>query len=845
MSVARLPRSRQSKSVASFSSSPGVMSVGSRSPRRHLLASAGLATALGVGVLGLTAVPALGQLPTGGQVVAGDVTIGAGMTVYQSSATGIVNWDSFSIGVGNQVGFANGSGATLNRVVGTDVSAIMGQLTGTGSVYLINQNGIVIGDTGRIDVGGDFVASTLDTTNDDWLGTPASTVYGDGTTVTGSVINRGYVTTGGILSLVGSRIENDGVLLAHPGGGSNTAYLSSGLRVRQIAPSGDEEPSVPTSFRSQVVDANTADVSIVGPGIIQDGTINYGSVRLEALGNDTYDIAIDHSGETRAQGDVWLLSSRAEGDGSLIRVAGGVDDRSRLLSEDGDIYVTSNGPAGQIEIDHAELSALGGAGRDIRLLANGGSVFLGSSADEPTVDFTETWEDGGIVTARTTELTAEAYEVVNTSEGLFTIVPPSPDDLLPRFGTTAVGYIHGYGDLIYSDGSGEDGYSLTIDQHTTLGVIEWDEFSIGEANTVWINNHGGATLNRVIGADISRINGSLFSDGSVYLVNENGIVIGNSGIVETDFSFVASTLPVETGDWVNGGVTYWGDNTIVGGQIENHGEVTSGHHIGFMAPHIVNTGELRSLYMDIFLNAGLWARHFNVEGGVFHGQVQQASEAHNFVGGTGIVNEGYLITQEGNIYLDAQGGSTYDQGVDFSGQLTSNDFTFIRSGFGGGTTTGGHIGIHDAFIESGQGRLYITAAYGGSVDIADTVITTSRDGGGIAVDISAQNGHVDLGSLDGEATVDFSEVWSVEAIVQMRAATYEATGYNVDYHTGDIYYITPPDNAVPGVVERAVVGGDPVSYQDALDQLDRFVGQVRPQDAEGEEDLLAALVGES
>jgi large exoprotein involved in heme utilization and adhesion len=82
-----------------------------------------------------------GALPNNGQYVAGQGAItssGNSVTVNQSSSHGIVNWQNFSIGQGNSVLFNNGSGATLNRVTGNQLSQIDGSLKATGSVYLIN-----------------------------------------------------------------------------------------------------------------------------------------------------------------------------------------------------------------------------------------------------------------------------------------------------------------------------------------------------------------------------------------------------------------------------------------------------------------------------------------------------------------------------------------------------------------------------------------------------------------------------------------------------------------------------------------------------------------------------------
>jgi filamentous hemagglutinin family protein len=43
------------------------------------------------------------------------------------------------------VAFNNGAGAKLNRVVGSHPSVIIGHLSATGSVYLINPQGVIVG----------------------------------------------------------------------------------------------------------------------------------------------------------------------------------------------------------------------------------------------------------------------------------------------------------------------------------------------------------------------------------------------------------------------------------------------------------------------------------------------------------------------------------------------------------------------------------------------------------------------------------------------------------------------------------------------------------------------------
>ena len=131
------------------------------SRRGLLLATTALTSSLLIG-------PALAQnLPTGGSVAAGSVTIAAPtstqLNITQASQSAVVNWQSFSVGQGSAVNIQqpNSTAALLNRVTGDTPSTIAGSITSNGQVYLVNPNGIAITSTGIVNTGGGFVASTL------------------------------------------------------------------------------------------------------------------------------------------------------------------------------------------------------------------------------------------------------------------------------------------------------------------------------------------------------------------------------------------------------------------------------------------------------------------------------------------------------------------------------------------------------------------------------------------------------------------------------------------------------------------------------------------------------------
>ena len=156
------------------------------------------------------------ELPTGGAAVAGSAAVtansGGAMTITQGSDRAVMAWDSFSIGAGGSVDIVQpGAGsALLNRVTGALPSRIDGRLGANGEVFLVNQNGIVVGASGRVDAAA-FVASTLDIADGDFMAGRLS-FSGDGASAT--VTNKGAIRIGpgGYAALLGGRVANDGLI---------------------------------------------------------------------------------------------------------------------------------------------------------------------------------------------------------------------------------------------------------------------------------------------------------------------------------------------------------------------------------------------------------------------------------------------------------------------------------------------------------------------------------------------------------------------------------------------------------------------------------------------------------
>jgi filamentous hemagglutinin family protein len=158
-------------------------------------------------------------LPTGGVVAAGGATIDSGAsrtTITQSTASTVINWQSFGIAAGQTVQFVQpgSTSVALNRVTGTDASNIMGSLQANGRVFLLNPNGVLFGSGASVNVGG-LVASTMSLSDAKFMaGDYAFTDAGSG-----SVVNQGNITAtdGGFVALMGKTVSNQGVISARLG----------------------------------------------------------------------------------------------------------------------------------------------------------------------------------------------------------------------------------------------------------------------------------------------------------------------------------------------------------------------------------------------------------------------------------------------------------------------------------------------------------------------------------------------------------------------------------------------------------------------------------------------------
>ncbi len=609
--------------------------------RSGLLTSSLLTSA----AFGLTAVSAVAApvLPTGGTVtsgVAGISTSGSSLTVTQSSQKAIISWQGFSIGQGATVNFNNGSGATLNRVSGSSASFIDGLLQATGTVYIVNPNGVIIGKTGVVNTGGTFVATTLDVTDKAFLGSGPLTFSGPSTA---SVVNLGKVgSLGGNVALIAQTVVNQGTLTAAAG----TVGLAAG--------------SIVTLTDSTADDGGLIAVQLgeAGTGLTNEGAIAAAAVELRAQHGNIYALAgnpgaaIDATGVSGKGGKIFLVSQTGtttvqgaldaqgpNGSGGTIETSGGKLDLGQALI---------NAHGGTWLIDPYDLTIDSKAATTIDTALNSGTSVVeqttstgvagygtsnSSGVGNITVASALTWSSGAT-------LTLDAYRSIHIDAPI-SITGGGGLVLKTNDGGTGGDLYFGLGDSV-TFASGQTGQSLTINGTSyslvyTMAQLQALNGKSGAyalaqdqaPTTAYAGSVGGVfngtleglghtlaglTVNGTTGGDtglFSQIVGGVVRDLALQNATVSGGAYSNTGAVagyikNSTLANIAMTGQVSGAKYVGGLVGTASGSTLV--NVMATGSVAStGAYAGGLVAYAERGSSIREATANVAVSAGSYA----------------------------------------------------------------------------------------------------------------------------------------------------------------------------------------------------------------------------------------------
>ena len=337
-------------------------------------------SALAVALAFAPAIVLAQTLPTAPSVVHGSANVtrpGAGqMNVQQNTQNVVINWQSFSIGANGRVVFnqPNAQSVALNRVTGSDPSAIFGSLAANGKVFLVNPNGVLFGAGASVNVGG-LVASTLNISDTDF--SAGRYHFTRGNAAPAGVANEGSLQAapGGVIALVGSTASNRGTITAPQG----TLALASGKTVTL-----DFQGDGLTQLR--VTEADLQALAANAGTLSSDG----GRVLMLADATQATGFVVNQGGIVRArsltQGPGGVLIAGGAGD---VSVTGSIDTQGGSGQRGGDVTVSGRN-VGLLEAGRIDASGDQGGGH-VQLVA---TSVAGAG--------------GGLVVARDTQIHVDA-----------------------------------------------------------------------------------------------------------------------------------------------------------------------------------------------------------------------------------------------------------------------------------------------------------------------------------------------------------------------------------------------------------------------------------------------------
>ncbi len=271
----------------------------------------------------------------------------------------------------------------------------------------------------------------------------------------------------------------------------------------------------------------------------------------------------------------------------------------------------------------------------------------------------------------------------------------------------------------------------TIHQQTDRAVIDWSTFNIasGEKTQFIVPDATSATLNRVLDGGPSLLNGTLSSNGQVFLINASGIVFGRGSVVDVA-GLTASTLDLSNRMFMAGGQMAYSGSTTAG--VTNAGSIrASSGDVFLIGFQVRNSGVIRAPNGTVGLAAGTDV--LIMPAGDERVIVRNAAGPRR---GTGVTNSGLI---EANVAeLKAHGGNVYALAIRNTGRIAATAATkqggrIILSADGGRIQSTGSLVARGPAGNGGQIR--INAGSKGSATLSGRVDAngTTGQGGSIAV----------------------------------------------------------------------------------------------------------------
>ena len=266
-----------------------------------------------------------------------------------------------------------------------------------------------------------------------------------------------------------------------------------------------------------------------------------------------------------------------------------------------------------------------------------------------------------------------------------------------------------------------DGSLLQIDTTTPQTIINWSGgFDIAPGATVQINqpNALSNTLNYDLTTDPSRIEGSLFSNGGVWIINPVGVFFGDHAIVDVG-RLVAGGGKIDAGDFLAGTERF--TNLTGNVEVAAGAQIRAADSVLLVGAAVANYGNISSADGMIALVAGGEVRLARTDGRVIVTADRAiAPDPERWA----IVQAGTLDAGKGSVSLTA--GDAYSLAINHTGITRARDIA-VAGGENGLVSVAGAIDASDHSAGATGGAITVT---GDRVALLGAQLDASGDAGG-------------------------------------------------------------------------------------------------------------------
>jgi len=288
--------------------------------------------------------------------------------------------------------------------------------------------------------------------------------------------------------------------------------------------------------------------------------------------------------------------------------------------------------------------------------------------------------------------------------------------------SVAWGAPHGGTVVAGSAAISNSGNTLLVHQSSNRAIINWTDFSIDSSETVRfvLPSVSSAVLNRVTSLSPSELNGALLSNGRVYLINPNGIMVGPTGRINVQ-GFTASTLDANNAAFLAGGDLLFSGSSIA--TVANQGVISApGGDVVLIARQVRNDGQIIAPGGSVTLAAGTQ---------VFLQQTSSPGMTVRVVGDGSATNSGVIQTTLAQ--LAANGGNAFALAINNTGVIratgvrNANGHIYLTAGPTGAVKNSGTL---DASSSAGPGGEIVVTGQAITIDGQSQLVASGPTGGG-------------------------------------------------------------------------------------------------------------------